>query len=198
MADKKLWEQTELTQAEEENALMAFTSADDASGRWRKKKIGKFAESLHRENPLEVVWDDTTLFEDYSSPPQFERASGTTIFTTTSHNLDIRQGANRHSFADGYTHFVFYVNNDQTPDARRDTKFIVIAPEIVNSSETSPARFLSVAGTDEFILCITKVANTSFKAGYAMFGPSDGSNTESIIYLTKIVGYKQIIRPSSL
>ena len=198
MADKKLWEQTELTQAEENNALMAIVSADDASGRWRWKKIGKFFASLHRKNPLEVVWDDTTIFEDYTSPPQFSRASTTTIFTTTTHNLDIRQGANRHSFADGYTHFVFYVNNDSTPDPRRDTKFTVIAPEITESSETSPARALSVPGDTSFILAITEVSNTSFKTGFAIYGTTDGSNTDSGVFLTKIVGYKQIIRPSSL
>ena len=198
MADKKLWEQTELTEAEEDDALMAFTSANDASGRWRKKKISKFAESLHRENPLEVVWDDTTIFEDYSSPStRFERASGTTIFATTTHNLDIKSGVNRHSFADGYTHFVFYVNGDSTPDALRDAKFIVIAPEVIDSTETSPARLGAEPGAIR-ILAITKVSNTSFKTGYANFGVGNVSGITTSDYLTKIVGYKQIIRPSSL
>ena len=66
MNEPKLFEQDELTEAEEDEALMAFNSATGVSGRWRKKKIGKFAESLHRENPLEVVWENTTLYEDSS------------------------------------------------------------------------------------------------------------------------------------
>ena len=198
MADKKLWEQPELTQAEEDDALMAFTSADDVSGRWRKKKIGAFAESLHRENALAVVWEDTTLFEDYTSPPRFIRESGTTIFSASeTHILDIKSGVNRHSFADGYTHFVFYVNGDSTPDALRDAKFIVIAPEVIDSTETSPARLGAEPGTIR-ILAITKVSNTSFKTGYANFGVGNVSGTTTGNYLTKIVGYKQIIRPSSL
>ena len=200
MNEPKLFGQPELTEAEEDEALMAFNSANDVSGRWRKKKIGAFAESLHRENALAVVWDDTTLFEDYSSPStQFERASTTTIFhASETHNLDIKSGVNRHSFADGYTHFVFYVNGDSTPDARRDAKFIVIAPEVVDSSEASPARLGVIDFSGNKMLAITKSSNTSFKTGFAVFGNNDGTDTTIGIYLTKIVGYKQIIRPSSL
>ena len=47
--EPKLFEQDELTQAEEDEALMAFNSTTGVSGRWRWKKIGAFAESLHRE-----------------------------------------------------------------------------------------------------------------------------------------------------
>ena len=99
MNEPKLFQEPELTQAEEGEALMLFVNDDDTSGRWRWKRIRGFFESLHRRNPLEVVWDKTTLY----APSQPVRD---TDFSET-YNLDIRQGANRHSFADSYTHFIF-------------------------------------------------------------------------------------------
>ena len=196
MNEPKLFGQPELTEAEEDEALMAFNSANDVSGRWRKKKIGAFAESLHRENPLEVVWDDTTLFEDYTSPPRFQRASTTTYFVSTTHNLDIRTGSTRHSFADGYTHFAFYENSDGSDaDSREDRIIFRINPLVVNSSEATPVPLefaINSTGAHRLHL-LARISNTSFKTGR---WASDTSLLGQ--YLTKIVGYKQIIRPSSL
>ena len=134
MNEQKLFERPELTEGEEDEALIGFISDDDTSGRWRWKNIRGFFASLHRRNPLEVVWEETTLFEP-ATPVQDDDFSDT-------FNLDIRQGANRHSFADGYTHFkIFWSPNNVTFIEKTSVYSLRDAKGVMDSTQTAPLSF---------------------------------------------------------
>ena len=189
MNEPKLFEQDELAEGEEDEALMLFVNDDDTSGRWRWKNIRGFFASLHRRNPLEVVWDKTTLYAPATPVRDYD-------FSDT-YNLDIRQGANRHSFADGYSHFIFYLtNNSSAPDRGRYPLFID-SDSILNASETSPHNFFTVLAST-MRMTLTNFAfqsNTSFKLGAAT---GAGNEDTDSAYLAEIVGVKLIVRPSTL
>ena len=162
MNEPKLFEEPELTEAEENNALMPFTSANDTSGRWRWKNIRGFFASLHRRNPLEAVWDDTTLYETTDANAHDRDFSET-------FNLDIRSGANRHSFADGYTFFEILLCEEFN---RNDPLNQITIPPIPantlnNSSTTAPVGIMSfqddlttLVGVN--VCLFAKRSNTSF------------------------------------
>ena len=185
MNEPKLFERPELTEAEEDNALMPFVSENDTSGRWRWKNIRGFFASLHRRNPLEVVWEETTLYEP--TTPVLDDNYAIT------YNLDIRQGANRHSFADGYTHFkIFWAPTAVNFIEKISIYTLIDAKSVMDSTQTAPLNFIR---TDSKISNFARNSNTSFKIS----GQVTTSDTqEDSDYLVRIVGLKMIVRPSTL
>ena len=195
MNEPKLFEQDELTEAEEDDALMLFVNDNDTSGRWRWKKIRGFFASLHRRNPLEVVWDDTTL---YTNTTDSDRDFSETL------NLDIRTGSTRHSFADGYTFFEVTLCSSSNPNSPLEHfKIPPIPSNTLNaSSVAAPITLMSFQDAGTTIATVNnalfgKRSNTSFGIGVRDSTSWIGTSSESLLILS-IVGKKLIIRPSSL
>ena len=175
-----------------DTALIPLSSSKTRKAKARKKLIAGFAESLFRQNPMKSVWEKTTLFENYTSPLAFE--SNTWANTRS---LDAQQ-----SFNDGYSHFVFHMNTaSSNASAENDIEFLHINPIIVNASETAPLGIYHRKSNRRLrVSKFARITNTSFRIrneDYTVSGPNFISRFATL-YLTKIVGYKQIIRPSSL
>ena len=182
MSDKKIDELQELSEKEEKTGVVGLVSDATDDGELRFKTIAGFAESLHRENAMENTWESTTLWEDYSSPHQFS--------TSGEVNLDYVSGNSgpRQSFDDGYTYFVFHINtNSSNADSSDDVHVTVDAIRVIVSSGDN---MVTLGADDHHRIRFFRETDTSFQTNVGGGG--------AVLYLTKIVGYKQIIRPSSL
>ena len=177
--------QPELTQTEEEEGLIPISSAPDPSGRWRWKTIKGFAESLFRRNPQVVVWEKTTLFDGDAQGNQG-------IENNTIYNLDFESGNSgpRHDFTDAYTHFLIKIG--------WNTLFFspfLPAPALLESSTSDPLwlSVISAGGVSGIPAGIAKVSDTSFRVGL-----NTPVNTGTNTIVSKIIGYKMVIKPKSL
>ena len=192
MNDPKLFERPELTEAEEDNALMPFISEDDTSGRWRWKNIRGFFASLHRRNPLVIQQERTTIFESTAGVNDRD-------FSET-YNLDIRQGANRHDFTDGYSFFEFYTQRGQNTSNLVDNRTVptlILATLVLNATESDSLEIFNgynLTYTHDILDRFAKNSDTSFKlAGIDTNGTARVSGI-----LSKIVGIKFVATPESL
>ena len=208
MANKPLYEEPELSDDELTDAIVGFIHNSTRTGRPRKRSIARLAEALHAVNALEVVWEKETLFEDLTnnSPRDGDFSE--------IYNLDFRSGNSgpRHNFTNGYTHFELFVSynyryqNGSASTGIGTPKSLGIFPisELLDATQTNPfeislgldssstgsSRYTNVKG-----LVLAKENDTSFRMG----GNAGGSTYSSAqAFLHRIVGWKQIIRPSSL
>ena len=197
MNDPKLFQEPELTEAEEDDALMLFVNDNDTSGRWRWKRIRGFFASLHRRNPLEVVWDDTTLYAN--NTPNTDRD----LDFSETFNLDIRQGANRHSFADGYTFFEIAIHSSGVINDFERVTIPPIPSNTLNASSVSqPITLMTFQDSGTSFATVNNIffgkrSNTSFGIGVrdeAVWTSTDANHCQ----IVSIVGKKLIVRPSSL
>ena len=181
MSDKPLDQEQDLARGEENTAYMGFVSQGGLAGRVRKLLIEKFAEVLHRRNPMAVVWEDTPLFDD-------DARGDTTISDNTVYHLDFKSGNSgpRHDFTDDYTHFLFVIGS------AREASVFLPAPLLLNSSTTSPvpldALELASNSLNGNEISIAKESDTSFRVA--------GSASQKC--LSQIIGYKMVIKPQSL
>ena len=192
MNEPLLFERPELTEAEEDNALMPFTSENDTSGRWRWKNIRGFFASLHRRNPLVIQQETTTIFESTAGVNDAD-------FSET-YNLDIRQGANRHDFTDGYSFFEFYIQRGQNTSNLEENKTVptlILATSVLNATESDSLQIfngyrnnITIDVLDRF----AKNSDTSFK----LAGVDTGTTARTSGLLSKIVGIKFVATPESL
>ena len=182
---------TELTESEEQTALMPLVRGPANTDNVVHETIADFAESLHAENPIEVAWKEDTLWEDYQTPIQ--------IGSSTIYSLNFKSGnaGTRHNFSDGYVFFRFHLNSNTPVHEDSFNSYLIPASKILNSSETEPA---NINGTPTYSTNFgaflssgnfAKITNTSFKVPRGLSGSENN-------YLAKIVGLRQIIRPSSI
>lgn len=91
-----------LSASEFENAILGAISDGTARGRVRQLGIALLHQALQATNPLELSVETTTLYE------RTDNASLPISSITVPVNLDIKQGATRHNFTDGYFAFTFF------------------------------------------------------------------------------------------
>ena len=193
MNEQKLFEQNELTEAEEADALIGFVSDDDTSGRWRWKKIRGFFASLHRRNPLVLQQEPTTIFESTAGVNDAD-------FSET-YNLDIRQGANRHDFTDGYSFFEFYIQRGQNTSNLEENKTVptlILATSVLNATESDSLQIFNGYRNDITIDVLDRFAKNS-DTSFKLAGTSTSGSTAHVSgILSKIVGIKLVATPESL
>ena len=188
MADRPLSQEPNLARGEEPTAFMGFISEGGLAGRVRKLLIAKFAEVLHRRNPLVLVQEPTTIFESSTGVRDSD-------FSET-YNLDFKSGSSgpRHNFTDNYSFFELYFQRSTSGSAanNRDDPTLITSVSVNSATQSDSLQIFNTGvGANRF----AKNSDTSFKL--AGINISNGSVISSAL-LTKIVGIKLTSTPSSL
>ena len=91
-----------LSASEFADAILGAISDGTTGGRARQLGIALLHKALQAVNPLQFIFEDVTLYERTAS-------SGVPLSSNTVPiQLDIKEGATRHNFNDGYFAFTFF------------------------------------------------------------------------------------------
>ena len=204
MADRPLKDEETLAESEESTALLGAVSDATPAGEVRNQTIAQRAESLHRQNPMEVMWEPTTLFEDLTSDAPLDND-----FSET-YNLDFKSGNSgpRRDFSDGYAFFEIYFAHKFRSTSSNDFDSIDLdskefnAHRMLNSTEDAPLVVFTYgqfagSGLSRYLLLFTRNSDTSFKIATRQIDESPDSSSTNM-YINRIVGWKMVIRPSSM
>ena len=186
---------------EEEDALVGAVEDKTRNSRGRKQTFAQRFASLWRRNNLVATWEETTLFDGDAQNDRHLALKDNA--NAALYNLDIKQGATRHNFRDGYTHFRFIVGAGFTYNTDKYGQEVSIfqpAPALLNSSTGAPLWLAHLRTTVSNNLLntlgIAIESDTSFRVG--LYRNYQTSNSLRATVVSKIIGYKLVVKPQSL
>ena len=174
---RPLKDEPTLSDSEFEDAILGAISDGTAQGRARQLGIALLHQALQEVNPLQLTVESTTLYER-TAITDLPASS-----LTTPINLDIKEGATRHNFNDGYFAFTFFSSRtnftNPNPDRYSHRTIFVFKDRWFNTQGAGNEVIQGYVGTSP--PRIWKASNTSFFAFVA------AGNTTS---LYRIDGHK--------